>query len=141
MSEPAQALTCVCVDDPREMALIHESKIGREDGEIVVPVGQTFEGDRDANSVPELREWHAGDSGKDATDVKARMSERLGELPKVHIRRIRDDRLASMLDEAMVVASGCGAARGEASRDRAFRNGTDKASKPFIELETVNTSP
>jgi hypothetical protein len=69
------------------------------------------------------------------------MSERLGELPKVHVRRIRDDRLASMLDEAMVVASGCRAARGEASRDRAFRNCTDKPGKPLIELEAVNTSP
>jgi hypothetical protein len=123
------------------MALIDESKIGREDGKIVVPVGQTFERDRDANSIPELRECHASDSGKDATDVKARVPEHLGEVPKVHVRGVRDDRLASVLDEAMVVALGCRAARGEASRDRAFRNCTDKASKPIIELETVNTSP
>jgi hypothetical protein len=141
MPEPAQALTCVCADDSREMALIDESKIGRDDSEVVMPVGQALERDRDANSIPELRECHPSNLGKDAADVKARMTKSLGELPKVHVRRVRDDRLASALDDAMVVASSCGAAGGEASRHGAFRKGTDKPSQPLIELETVNASP
>ena len=138
MLEPAHGLTCVCADDSREMALIGESKIGRDDSEVVMPVGQTFKYDRDANSVPELRQCHASNLGKDAADVKARMSERLSELGKVHVRRVRDDCLASVLDNVMVVGSRCGAAGGEASRDRAFRNGTDKPSQSLIGLETIN---
>jgi len=123
------------------MALIDESKIGRNDSEVVVPLGQILERDRDADSIPELGERHPSNSGKDAADVKARVSERLSELPKVHVRRVRDDRLASKLDDAIVVASSRGAVGGEASRDGAFRKGTDKPSQPLIELETINASP
>jgi hypothetical protein len=141
MPEPAQALTCVCADDSREMALIDETKIGRDPSEVVIPVGQTVKRDRDPNSIPELRECHPSNLGKDTADVKARVSERLSELPKVHVCRVRDDRLASVLDDPMVAASSCGAAGGEASRHGAFRKVTDKPSQPLIELETINASP
>lgn len=102
------------------MALIGESKIGRDGSEVVMPVGQTFERDRDANSVPELRQCHPSNLGEDAGDVKACVSERLSELGNVHVRRVRDDCLASVLDNVMVVGSRCGAAGSEASRDGAF---------------------
>jgi hypothetical protein len=54
ISERAQALTGVGAHDPREMALINESEIGREVRQILVPVGQAFKCDRDANSIPKL---------------------------------------------------------------------------------------
>jgi len=79
MSERGQPLTGIGAHDPREMALIHEAEIGREDRQILVPVGQAFECDRDANSIPELRERHPSDLGKDAADVEARVTERLGQ--------------------------------------------------------------
>jgi len=141
MAELAQALTCVCAHDSREMALIDESKIGRDDSEVVIPVGQTLKRDRDAYPITELRECHPSNSGENAAEMKAGVSERLSELPKVHVSRVRDDRLASVLHDAMVVASGCGAAGGETSRDGAFRNGTDQPSQPLIDLETINASP
>jgi hypothetical protein len=34
------------------MALIDKPEFGREAGEILVPVGQTVECDRDSNSIP-----------------------------------------------------------------------------------------
>lgn len=104
-------------------------------------VGQTFECDRDANSIPELRKRHPGDLGKRAADMEARVPERLGQMPKVHARRVRDDCLASMLDDAAVVGSGCRASGGEASRSGAFRKGTDDLGEPFVEFETVDAPP
>ena len=62
------------------MALIDKPKIGREDGEVLVPVGQTFECDRDPNSIPKLRERHPRGSRKDAADVKACVTESQGEV-------------------------------------------------------------
>src|SRR5919197_5453673 len=74
MSEHAWALTGVGAEDPREMALIDESKIRRKYAEMLVPVGQTIECDGDPDAIPELRERHAGDAREDAADVKARMT-------------------------------------------------------------------
>ena len=76
------------------MALVDKPEIGGEGGEVLVPVGQTVERDRDANSVPEVRERHPGDLGEHAADVKARVTERPGQVPEVCARRVRDDRLA-----------------------------------------------
>src|SRR6266545_8003781 len=53
MSERAQALTGVGADDLREMALIDESKIRRDSGQILLSVRETFECARDAYSIPE----------------------------------------------------------------------------------------
>jgi hypothetical protein len=103
LSEFAQSLTGVGADDPREMALVDKSEIGGQEGEILVPVGQAVERDRDPYSVPELRERHPGDLGKDAADVKARMTERPGQVPEVGARRVCDDRLARLLNDAAVV--------------------------------------
>jgi hypothetical protein len=54
VSERAQPLTGIGAHDPREVALINESEIGREDRQILVPIGQAFECDRDTNSIPKL---------------------------------------------------------------------------------------
>jgi hypothetical protein len=120
------------------MALINKSEIGREDGQILVPVGQAFECDRDANSIPELRERHPSDSGKDAADVEARVTEHLGQVPEVRVRWVRDDRLASLLDDAAVVGQRCRTAGAQASRSRAFGKGTDELGDPLVEFETVD---
>ena len=141
MAKRAQALTGVRANHPREMALIDKSKIGGEDGETVVPVGQTFECDRDANSIPELRERHAGDSGEDAANVKARVTESLGYAPKVRAGWIRDDRLSSFLNDAVVIGSGWRATCGEASLSGALGEGTDKLCEPLVEFETIYATP
>jgi hypothetical protein len=44
-----------------KVALIDESEIRREDGEILVAVGETLDRDRDANAIPEVREFGSGD--------------------------------------------------------------------------------
>jgi hypothetical protein len=123
------------------MALIGESKIRGEGCEIVVPVGQPFERYRNAYSIPELGECHSGDSGKDAADVEARVSENLGKSFEVRAGRVREDRLARMLDQAMVVASSCRSARGEAARSGAFRDVADKPCKPLVEFKAIDAPP
>ena len=138
MSERAQPLTGIGAHDPREVALINKSEIGREDRQILVPVGQAFECDRNANSIPELRERHPGDSGEDAADVEARVTERLGQVPEVRVRGVGDDRLASLLDDAAVVGQGGRTAGAEAARSGAFRKAPDELCDPLVELETVD---
>jgi hypothetical protein len=53
------------------MTLIYESEISRKNGEILLPVRQTIEGGRDADSIPKLRERHPRGSRKDTADMKA----------------------------------------------------------------------
>jgi len=83
MSNRACRLAGVGPDDPREMALIHKTEIGREDGEILVPVGKTLQCDRDPNSVAKLRERHPGGSSKYAADVEPCVTEILCYVSKV----------------------------------------------------------
>jgi hypothetical protein len=78
MPKRTKALTGVGPDDPREMALIDKPEIGRELGQILVPVCQTFECDRDPDSISKLRERHPSRSRKDAADVKTCVPESLG---------------------------------------------------------------
>ena len=141
MSECAHALAGGGANDTREVALIDESEIGREDGQVLVPVGQTVERHRDANSIPELRERHPGESGEDSADVEARMTERRRQVLKVGARRIRDDRLAGVLDETAVVGSGRRAVSGEPPGGGAFREGPDELCEPLVELESVDAPP
>ena len=72
LSELAQSLTRRGADNPREMALVDEPEIGGEEREVLVPVSQTVERDRDPNAGPELGERRPGDVGEHAADVKAR---------------------------------------------------------------------
>jgi hypothetical protein len=58
--------------------------------------------------------------------VKARVSESHGEGSEVHASRVREDRLASKLDQAMVVASSGRSAGTKAARSGAFSAGADK---------------
>ena len=88
------------------MALIDEPKIRGEDGEIVVPLDQTFHRHRDTDSISELREGQPRDPRKDATDVKPRVTDCLSDILEVRPRRVRDDGLASLLDESIVVGPG-----------------------------------
>jgi hypothetical protein len=88
------------------MALIDKPKIRGEDGEIVVPVDQTFHRHRDTDLIAELREGQPCDPRKDAAEVKPRVTDCLGDVLEVRPRRVRDDGLASLLDESIVVGPG-----------------------------------
>jgi hypothetical protein len=123
------------------MTLINKPEVGRQDGEILLSVGQTFECDREPNSIPKLGQRHPGGPRKDAADVKARVTHSLGYIPKIRSRRVCDDRFASMLDDAPMVCSGCRAVGGEAPRDSAFRKDSDEFREPLVELETINALP
>jgi hypothetical protein len=70
------------------MALIDEPKIRGEDGEIVVPVDQTFHRHRDPDSISELREGQPGDSRKDTADVKPCMTDCLSDVLEVRPCRV-----------------------------------------------------
>ena len=60
------------------MALVNEPEISREDGEILVSVGQAVQGGRDADSIPKLRKRHPSGSSEDAADMKARVTKSEG---------------------------------------------------------------
>ena len=137
-SELNESLARDGADDPGEMALVDEPEIGGEDREILLPVDQTVERDCDADLVPELRERHPGDLGEHAADVKARVTERPGQVAEVRARRVRDDRLASLLNDAAVIGSSCRAAGCEASRDGAFGQGAHKLCEPLVDFEPID---
>ena len=88
------------------MALIDEPKIRGEDGEIVVPVDQTFHRHRDPDSISELREGQPGDSRKNTADVKPCVTDCLSDVLEVRPCRVRDDGLPNLLDESIVVGPG-----------------------------------
>jgi hypothetical protein len=46
-----------------------------------------------------------------------------------------------MLDDAVVVGSGCRTARRETPRHGAFRNGAYELCEPLVEFETINATP
>jgi|GEM_PF-3848482 len=123
------------------MALIDKPEVGREDGEILVAFCQTVECDPDPNTIPELRERHPSGSRKDTADVKTCVTESLGQFRKIRASRVRDDRVASIMDEAAVVGSGCRAAGGEAPRNDTFGKCTDEPGEPLVKFETINAPP
>jgi hypothetical protein len=88
------------------MALIDEPKIRGEDGEIVVPVDQTFHRHRDPDSISELREGQPSDPRKDTADVEPRVTDCMSDVLEVRLCRIRDDGLPNLLDESIVVGPG-----------------------------------
>jgi len=139
-TEFAQSLSGVVAHDPGEMALVDETEIGGEVGEVRVPVGHPVERDGDANPVAELRHRHTGDLGEHAADVKARVTERPGEVGEVRADRVRDDRLASVLNEAAVVGSGARALGGEPARGSPFGQGADEPREVLVDLEPIDTS-
>ncbi len=107
MTQRTKSFVGVRADDSREVALIDKAEIDSDGREIPVPVRQALERDRQADAIPELRERHPGGPGKDAADVKSRVPDRLRQLAQVRAGGVRDDRLTSVLDDAVVVVSGC----------------------------------